>query len=221
MDIFYFYNGCKNMYSFINKEEDELTIADTLIFKDPLVVLDLQDYNIIHKKLNTIKNNFKKYNAHINIEPPTIYSQCGGKTKEEKRIEKENKKRKKEADKQDKLREKEEKKALKESQKAEKKKEDEKKNEEKQKKKEEKNAKKQMKKEAKMEAEDDVDIEQMEKDADEEDADADFRKTVKQTLKVIIIIIFVITLPLIPFILLSYYSFARLNGLLQSDIVTL
>ena len=25
MDIFYFYNGCKNIHSFINKEEDELT----------------------------------------------------------------------------------------------------------------------------------------------------------------------------------------------------
>ena len=189
MDIFYFYNGCKNMYSFINKNEDELTIADTLIFKDPLVVLDLHDYNTIHKKLNAIKNNFKKYNSNINIEPPSIYSQCGGKPTEEEKIRKAEKKQKKE--------------------------------EEKQKKREEKNAEKQMKKEAKMEAEDDVDLEQMEKDADDEDAEADFRKTVKQTLKVIIIIIFVIMLPLIPFILLSYYSFARLNGLFQSDIVTL
>ena len=37
MDIFYFYNGCKNIHSFINKEEDELTVADSLIFRDPLI----------------------------------------------------------------------------------------------------------------------------------------------------------------------------------------
>ena len=52
-----------------------------------------------------------------------------------------------------------------------------------------------MKAEAKMEAEDEV-LRTMEKDADDEDADADFRNTVMKTLKVIIIIVFVILLPL-------------------------
>ena len=277
MDLYYLYNGCNNIYSFLNKEVNELTIEDKLIFKDPFVILFLYDLDTIKTKLDTLKKNNNKftniYGGSTNI------LDDGTKEYSQKKVEELRNKETKELGEKVKYRIKKNKhggivdaekkvdaldssmtnwRGKKKTQIDYEKKREEakkdilgkrswydrakldgrtevvaarKKDLEKMKESEKElkgtafggpNEKvKEKMKEMMDEKLNTSDLAQMEADAENEDTTDDWKKTVKKTIKVIIIIILCILMPIIPFVLLSYYSFQRLKDALRSDIVTL
>ena len=52
MDIYYFYNGTNNIINLLSKNEQEYTNGDLLIYRDPLVMLDLYPKPYIKSPIN-------------------------------------------------------------------------------------------------------------------------------------------------------------------------
>lgn len=52
MDIYYFYNGANNIINLLSKNEQQYTNGDLLIYRDPLVILDLYDKTYIKSYIN-------------------------------------------------------------------------------------------------------------------------------------------------------------------------
>ena len=59
MDVYRLYNSFSNIISILNKDIDDLTLKDQLVYEDPLAIIVLSDYKTINKKLNKINSNHK------------------------------------------------------------------------------------------------------------------------------------------------------------------
>lgn len=198
MDVYRLYNSLSNIICIFNKDIDELTIKDQLVYEDPLAILDLSDLKIINTKLYMI-NNPKLTN---------LYVSGGGSdniTKTEKEIQKAKNKAEKELKKARKKDEKLMKKITKEIDK--KKKTD----------KEEGAILDRMK---------NVNVDSIDKDiADVKASDGECNDASKDifilVIKIVMVILLIICLPIVPFILVSYYSFKRLNAKIDEAVFIL
>ena len=52
MDMYYFFNGANNIINLLSKNEQEYTNGDLLIYRDPLVMLDLYPITYINSSIN-------------------------------------------------------------------------------------------------------------------------------------------------------------------------